>query len=109
MTIEMVSYGAAQVGAPVAAAQSGAVCRVLMLAATCWQKVKITLLSDPNGGDERALTPPLHLGPGEPLVLRLGRLYALATDVGKSLGVTSEYESTVAELSLTAWVEWAPG
>ncbi len=109
MTIEKVSFSAAQVGAPVVAAQSGAICRVLMLVATCWQKVKLTLLTDPSGENERALTSPWHLGPGEPLVLRLGRLYAFGTDAGKALGVTSEYESTVSQLSLTLWVEWVPG
>ncbi len=109
MTIEMASFSAAQIGALVVAGQSGAICRVLMVVATCWEEVKLTLLSDPSGANERVLTPPWHLGPGAPLVLRLGRLYALGTDAGKSLGVTSEYESTVAQLSVTVWVEWVPG
>ena len=108
MAIESVSYSAAQSGAEVVPGHAGEAIRILMVLATCWTNARITLLSEPGGDHQRAITAPLHFGGGQPLLFRLGRHYALPLDAEKALGVTTGYESTVAPVSLTIWFERVP-
>ncbi len=106
MSMERANFSTAQTGAEVVPGHPGEAIRVLMILVTCWASAKITLLSDPGGDDERELTAPLHIGAGQPLLVRLGRHYALPADPAKAFGVTTSYQSTVAPLTLTVWFEW---
>ena len=108
MSMENVTYSVAQNGAEIIPGFEGKAIRAVLIVVTSWANVKVTLLSDAGGDAERPLTAPLFLGGGQPLLLRLGRRHALLSDAGKSLGVTTVYESTVAPLTVTIWFERVP-
>jgi hypothetical protein len=104
MAVAYGSWMTAQSGAVLVPAQAGKIIRVLKLVMTTWVGVKYMVQSDP-GPDPLNLTPPLLVGAGCSLVLRLGRGLALATQRGKALGVSTTFSGSAGEHSLTVWYE----
>ncbi len=107
MTLASASYTGAQSNTQLVAGQDGRIIRVVQLLLTTWVAVKLILISDP-GVDPQAITPPLHAGVGQPLLLRLGRGLAIPVPRSKALGVTTAYEAAVGEHSVFIWYELVP-
>ncbi len=105
MAVTFATYTEAQTDTELVAAQPGKLIRVLKLLVTSWGNVKITLLSDPAGAPTVALTPELHATSGKPVVLCLGRRYALATQLGKALGITTAFQVGATDHSVIVWYE----
>lgn len=97
-------YSEAQPGALLVPAQAGRIIRVLKLVLTTWGTSKFTLLSDPTGASV-PLGPPWYLTAGAPLVIRLGRSFALATERGRALGIMTVFQMGPAEHSVSVWYE----
>ncbi len=104
MTLVFGSYGANQNNTVLVPAQTGKLIRVVKLVVTAWTGVKVVLLSAP-GPDPQALTPPLHVAAGMPLVLHFGRGLALVTGRGQALGVSTVFQSLPGEHSVAVWYE----
>lgn len=104
MAVAQGAWQTAQSGTVLVPAQPGKIIRVLKVVLTSWVVIKFTLQSDP-GPDPLNLTPPLLVAAGIPLVLRLGRGLALATQRGKGLGVTTAFYGSPGEHSVTVWYE----
>jgi hypothetical protein len=105
MALELATFDTPQTGTQDIAAATGQIIRVLQVVATCWAGASVCVLSDPGGPDEAYLTRALYLGAGQPLLLRLGRTYALSSGRGKAIGVTVAYQSSAQDLSLAIWYE----
>lgn len=104
MELAFASYSTNQDNATLVAAEAGHKLRVVRLVITSWAAVSVTLLSNP-GPDPRSLTPPLHVGTGQSLVLPLERTGALVTGRGEALGLSSAFQSGAAEFSVAVWYE----
>lgn len=104
MTLAYASYSTAQNNVEIVAGQAGRIIRVVKLVLTSWVGVKLTLINDP-GVDPQAITPPLHIGAGQPLVLRLGRSLPITVERGKGLGVSTIFEGAIGEHSILVWYE----
>jgi hypothetical protein len=98
------TYSTAQTGAVLVPAAPGKLIRIVKVVITSWVGARITLVSDP-GPDPAALTPALHVGPGQSLDLTLGRCYGLHAQRGQALGFNSGFSSADGEYSVAVWYE----
>lgn len=107
MAIVFATYASAQDNRVLVAAQGTKRIRVVMVVVTTRAAAQVTLLANP-GPDPSPLTPALHVQPGTPLTLCLGRRYALAGGSGQALGLSTAYFTTAADLSVLVWYEVVP-
>jgi len=104
MTLAFGSYGTNQSNTVLVPAYTGQLIRVVRVVVTAWTGVKVVLLSNP-GPDPVALTPPLHVASGMPLVLHMGRSLALSTGRGQALGISTAFQGLPGEHSIAIWYE----
>lgn len=79
--------------------------RITRLVITTGGEGNFSLLSDPGGPDVRTVVPSLYLAAGGALDLPLGREFALSTDRGKALGLSSQITGTNTKHSVLVWYE----
>jgi hypothetical protein len=106
MAVVSGTYSSAQTNLVLVTAQSAKVIRIMQLVFSAWGGTRLTLVSDPGGGGQVDIAPPLHLPTaGGALVLRLGRNFALAAERAKALGITTSFSGAAADHSVIIWYE----
>jgi hypothetical protein len=106
MAVVSGTYSSAQTNTVLVVPQGTKVIRVMQVVFSAWGGTRLTLVSDPGGGGQVNIAPPLHLPTaGGSLVLRLGRSFALAAERAKALGITTSFSGAAADHSVIIWYE----
>lgn len=108
MAIAIQNYNDFESGAVIVPAQAGLVIRVERLLVTSWVGMALTLLSDPGGAEEQAITAALRIMGGSVGVFDFAGKYAISTARGTALGLSSFYQSTSSAYGVMVWYEYVP-
>lgn len=103
MQLVKASFTEDQANALLVAAQAGKRIRVTQVVVTTSSTAQVTLRADP-GASGTDVTEVLYVS-SSPLVLRLGRRFALTLGAGEALGVTVDFTLQGGGLSVHIWYE----
>ncbi|MDX2199260.1 MAG: hypothetical protein SF069_09865 [Phycisphaerae bacterium] len=106
MALAIFNYSDAQAGQTLAAAQPDRIIRVERLIITSWVGVAITLVSDPGGVGEAAISATLRYSPGGLGVFEFPKPYALTTERGRALGLNTSFQSSAGNYGVMVWYEY---
>ncbi len=106
MALAIFNYSDAQAGQSLAAAQADRIIRVERLILTSWVGVAITLVSDPGGVGEVAISATLRYSPGGLGVFEFPKPYALITERGRALGLNTSFQSSSGNYGVMVWYEY---
>jgi hypothetical protein len=82
--------------------------KVILVTRICFSgatNLTVTLLSDPGGGSEQALTPALRGSASTTVDLVLGRERGLLAERGKALGLTTAIAGPTTNHGIMVWYE----